>query len=210
MKVRLPPVFDELVDDNDQVATATTFNDDALLRGQTNNAGMAVKLTFPKAPGTRILRMRGKINVLALARSQSVTSEQIVAGTPASLKAGDIDMIVEGFSQKTSFQSLPNLTVENFGMTIQFRRGDIDPARWKKIAEVLPTIDPEVLTAAGKPLIAHAELNPRPQDTTNSVRVNYDLNGKAEHLVPDHVHINVPLEVQEIGVPFEYKDIPIQ
>jgi hypothetical protein len=210
LEVREPPVFDELVDDKDQVAVATCFSDTALLREQITSAGMGIKLTFPGVPGEKIASMRGKEPVTILLRSETLTTGSLADGKPQSQKAGDISVIFEGFTKRPLFQSTPTIAIQNYTMAIQFSRSGMDAITWKKLAHLLPTMVPAVLAADGRALLSHAGEISGPQDGLESIRVVYQMSGKVENLVPDIVRLEVPLEIQEIGVPFEFKDIVIQ
>ena len=212
LEARLPPVFEELVDEKGQSPVATwvfgATPGPASVRADIAYATAEVKLTWPGVPGTR-LRMKGKIGVTLQRETETIMS-QGVAGWPVEQKAGALSVVFQDFTPMKAFQSTPTLSIETYELHVEFRRGTIDAEQWKQMADVLPRKAPKVLDAQGRALNCYEGMKSLSENPSEALLVRYQVSAGTQHLVPDHVQLEVLQGVREVGVPFAYEDVAVE
>ena len=160
-----------------------------------------VELTLPQSPGRRIPLLKGTVdakivNTVAV-ELDNVTEKQ----TPPP---------VEGMTLEVAPLASRNGSTIFYTMLVTYSRGTLDPARWAQLAPLLPGVELRI-SGSGRGLISARSLPPPrgagPAGATLPVLYNVTISPDAG--LPGPATLAVPVDVLDVRVPFEFKDVLI-
>ena len=200
--------FETFVDEKDQ--TIGVQNPRIYARTQRNvpRVVFSMQLSPPESPGRVIARLRARATFTLMSKSQVVQTSD--PGEHAQQTIEGMGVEIMPLTQATGQGAFGPATMTQLNCEIRYTRGSMARDRWEKLAPVLPEIDPEVFGAGGEPVVAPPPLRiQRPPSTGNlqeTVVVAMTLRGTGAR-APHHLKLTVPLEVREVSVPFEFRNL---
>lgn len=202
--------FTECTDEKHQPITAGP--DVSMMGAYRYNNGVPwetfqMQLALPASPGKLIAEMKGTATYTVVSRTEEVKTTD-----PAESVQQDVgDMGIE-VQPLQPIQNGGGAPVPFYNLQVRFHRNQMEQGKWTKLRSALSRAevivysanDERVATPTFNPVSFGGPIGGPAQDTLNLQVTFRPGQNSAE---PHHLLIKVPVEVKEIEVPFEFKNL---
>ncbi len=205
--------FERFTDNKDQAITVAA---DAMRvtphSGSLPRVSFALSLAYPASPGHRIAMLRARARFVVATKFESLTTTAADQTLTQRVGQLDIDILpIKAVATRAPPRgregAAPPDGPQEYSVQIHYRRAGMDDATWQKLRPALPSVEPlflgpaeQRITAAQRPILPDVHF------AGDSISAAFTVTaGPAAQ--PTHLRLNVPLEIREVSVPFEFKDL---
>ncbi len=158
-----------------------------------------VEVTLPENPGRRIPLMKGTVPVTLM------VTEPVESPDPMQQHV----QVIKGMTVtvKPLVQQETSPTFRRF--SVNYYRGDYPAEKWKEMTDALPNarLKFRAINPTSGSTIGTFAPSPRPVPEGDNLLVNYTVSVPPGAGTPAGLTIDVPVELQHIDVPFEFRDL---
>ena len=153
-------------------------------------------LKYPKEPGRRIVRLKGTAALTVQGAGEDVTIDALDEVTVTT--CGGMKISVGPMSRSGDYFELPTV----------FDRGEMPADKFESIQAALAAVKPALFDLKGEGYHPPTGEAKREKDRV-SFQFRYWNPPMSQHAPAVRVTMNVPTEVKDLCVPFEFRDLPL-
>ncbi len=205
--LQFPPniALEQFEDEKKQVLFAgQTYGSSSYGRNMPRSS-LQIPLSFPRDRGKKIAIMKGTATFLIAPRTEPVKTsapEETLSRT-----IGDLGVDILPIKPEIPPGGAANPNNRSFTLSIRYRRRHPDPQRWQQTVQSFYQMQPTLFDANDQPFPMNSYGTNQTQEGEEAQLVTYTIRPTPQQPDPHHVQIDLPVEIREVRVPFEFKDI---